>query len=251
MTGPLRLLDATAGFGPYRTRVFRFATTAADLLEEMDFCGIDTALVYHTAQRFDLAPTGNQRLIQEIHDGTTDRLRPTWAILPTATGEQVTADELLKQMRNHNVRALRLFPNDHRYFLDALSWQDQLPIYAERHIPLFVKAGLNRVADLLRAFPSATIITDTQGANPLDRYAWPLLDAYPNLYYETSGYLTAGAIEAFCERFGPGRLLFSSGFPDYPSGAALLTLAGADIPVGAREAIAGGNLDRLLAEVEL
>jgi predicted TIM-barrel fold metal-dependent hydrolase len=154
-------------------------------------------------------------------------------------------------MRTHHVRALRLFPRDHRYFLDGLSWGDQLPVYAERRIPLFVKAGLDRVADLLRAFPSATVITDTLGANPLDRYAWPLLEAYPNLYYETSGYLTAGAIEAFCQRFGADRLVFSSGFPDYPSGAALLTLVGADISDDDRQAIARGNLARLLASVEL
>jgi hypothetical protein len=249
MTGRLRPLDATAGFGPYRTRVFRFANTATELVEELDFCGIDEALVYHTAQRFDLAAYGNDRLDEEIRG--MDRLRPTWAILPSATGEQLPPEQLLQRMREHNVRALRLFPSDHRYFLDAVSWGDQIPIFAERRIPLFVKAGLDRIADLLRAFPNTTIVTDTQGANPLDRYAWPLLDAYPNLYYETAGYLTAGAIEAFCERFGPSRLVFSSGYPDYPSGAALLTLVGADIASDARDAIARGNLETLLAQVEL
>jgi hypothetical protein len=249
MPDSLRLLDATVGFGPYRTRVFRYARTVSELIDELDFCGIDEALVYHTAQRFDQTTIGNERLVNEI--GGCARLHATWAVLPGATGEQPPVGQLLEQMRTHHVRALRLFPRDHRYFLDGLSWGDQLPVYAERRIPLFVKAGLDRVADLLRAFPSATVITDTLGANPLDRYAWPLLEAYPNLYYETSGYLTAGAIEAFCQRFGADRLVFSSGFPDYPSGAALLTLVGADISDDDRQAIARGNLARLLASVEL
>jgi hypothetical protein len=245
----MRLLDATVGFGPYRTRVFRSARTAAELVEELEFCGIDEALVYHTAQRFDHPVRGNARLLEEVAGCTS--LTPTWTVLPSATGEQPPPHQLLAAMAERGIPALRLFPNDHRYFLDALSWQDQVPLYAERHIPLFLKAGLDRIAEFLRAFPGATVITDTLGSAPLDRYAWPLLDAYPNLYYETAGYLTAGAIEACCQRFGAGRLVFSSGFPDYASGAALLCLAGADISSADREAIAHGNLSRLLAEVQL
>jgi uncharacterized protein len=245
----MRLLDATAGFGPYRTRVFRSARTAAELVEELEFCGIDEALVYHTAQRFDNPERGNSRLLDEV--AGCPRLTPTWTILPSATGEQPPPQQLLATMRDRNIRALRLFPSDHRYFLDAHSWRDQVPLYAERRIPLFVKAGLDRIGGFLAAFPSATVITDTLGSAPLDRYAWPLLDAYPNLYYETAGYLTAGGIEACCQRFGAGRLVFSSGFPDYASGAALLTLAGADLPLADRDAIAHRNLSRLLAEVQL
>jgi len=245
----MRLLDATAGFGTYRTRVFRSARTAAELVEQLEFCGIDEALVYHTAQRFDHPVRGNARLLEDM--AGCPMLMPTWTILPSATGEQLPAKDLLQDMRERHVPALRLFPQDHRYFLDAVSWHDQVPLYAERRIPLFLKAGLDRVAEFMRAFPDATVITDTQGANPLDRYAWPLLDAYPNLYFETAGYLTAGAIEACCQRFGASRLVFSSGFPDYASGAALLTLAGAEISQEQRDAIAAGNLTRLLAQAQL
>ena len=62
----MRLLDATAGFGPYRTRVFRSARTAAQLVEELEFCGIDEALVYHTAQRFDHPVRGMIRRVQHM-----------------------------------------------------------------------------------------------------------------------------------------------------------------------------------------
>ena len=80
------LFDCTSALGQYRTRVFRFARTAAELLEEMDFCGIDRALVYHTAQRFDLPANGNAILVNEIEGHP--RLVPTWAVLPSQTGEQ-------------------------------------------------------------------------------------------------------------------------------------------------------------------
>ena len=62
----MNLYDCNCAFGPYMTRVFRSASTPAELLEEMDWCGIQTALVYHTAMRFDVPAVGNERLLKEI-----------------------------------------------------------------------------------------------------------------------------------------------------------------------------------------
>ena len=91
------------------------------------------------------------------------------------------------------------------------------------------------------------VITGTQGSNPLDRYAWPLIDRFASLHLETGTYLVDGIIEEFHRRYGSQRLVFSSGFPDCASGAALLTLARAEIPEPDRAAVAAGNLERLLA----
>ena len=245
----MRFFDCTCGFGPYRTKVFRYARTAAELLEEMDWCGIDEALVYHTAQRFDLPAVGNDLLLKQT--ANHPRLKPTWTILPSQTGEQANPDTLLKGMKIRGIRALCLFPEDHRYFLDDITWGDQMVAYAERRIPLFIKASLDKIAVLLRAFPDLVVVTGTQGANPLDRYAWPLIERYPHLYFETSGYLVDGIIEEFCKRYGASRLIFGSGFPDHASGAAMLMLAHADISDAERQAIASDNLIRLLSEVML
>ncbi|GIK37300.1 MAG: hypothetical protein BroJett011_11330 [Chloroflexota bacterium] len=245
----MKLFDCTAGFGVYRTRVFRFARTAAELIEELDFCGIERALVYHTAQRFDAPASGNEIIMQETKG--YERLIPTWTLLPSHTGELPPLAAMLRHMQQHRIRALRLFPEDHRYLLDEVTWGDQMAVLMERRIPLIIKASLDKIGQLLRAFPELVVITGTQGSNPLDRYAWPLIERYPHLYFETAGYLVDGILEAFCQRYGAGRLLFSSGFPDHASGAALLMLAQADISEAERQAIAGDNLARLLAEAQL
>ncbi len=245
----MELFDCNCGFGPYRTRVFRAASTAADLVEQMDFCGIGQALVYHTAQRFYQAALGNERLLTEI-DGNP-RLMPTLAILPSQTGEQCDLTTLLGQMKANRVRALRLFPEDHRYFLDDVTWQDQMEVFAERRIPLLIKAGLDKIATLLRAFPDLVVITGTAGGQPLDRYAWPLIERYPSLHMDISGYYIDGSIEELCRRYGAGRLIFGSGFPDHAAGAALLSLAQADISEEDRRLISSDNLSRLLAEASL
>jgi hypothetical protein len=215
----------------------------------MAFCGIEQALVYHTAQRFDLPPLGNELLLEQVRGQPT--LIPTWTILPGQTGEQPPIQEFLAMLVQHNIRALRMFPEDHRYLLDDVTWGDQMAVYMERRIPLFIKASLDKIGDLLRSFPELVVITGTQGSNPLDRYAWPLIEKYPHLYFETAGYLVDGILEAFCRRYGPGRLVFSSGFPDHAPGAPLLMLAHADISEEDRQAIAADNLARLLGEARL
>ncbi len=246
MTTDLKFFDCNCAFGPFRTRVFRFARTAAELIEEMDFSNIDQALVYHTAMRYDHPLVGNKLVVE----GTTGqpRLLATWAVLPSQTGEQPAVDALLRDMQRQNIRALRLFPDDHRYFVDDITWGDQLAVYAERRIPLFVRASLDKVAQLLKSFPELVVVTASQGSNPLDRYAWPLIEKYPNLIFETSGYVVDNGIEEFCRRYSASRLVFGSGYPENSSGAAMLALAQAEISLAERQAIASENLSRLLAE---
>jgi len=243
----LKFFDCNCALGPYRTRVFRFARTSEELIEEMDFANVEKALVYHTAMRFDHPAIGNEAVLAATDKHS--RLLPTWALLPTQTQEQSPPRVLVQEMRRHAIRALRLFPEDHRYSLDEITWGDQIEIFMARRIPLFIRASLDRIAALLRSFPELIVVTASQGSNPLDRYAWPLIERYPNLHFETSGYLVDGGIEEFCRRYSAARLLFGSGFPDNASGAAMLTVAQAEIAEADKRAIAWDNLSRLLAEV--
>ncbi|MBI3865303.1 MAG: amidohydrolase family protein [Planctomycetia bacterium] len=245
----LRFFDCTCAVGPYRTRVFRFARTAGELIEEMDFSNIEQALVYHTAMRYDHPVVGNELVLSET--AGNPRLLPTWAVLPSQTGEQPALDGLIRDMQRHGIRALRMFPDDHRYFVDDITWGDQLAVYSERRIPLFVRANLDKVAQLLKSFPDLVIITGSQGSNPLDRYAWPLIEKYPSLIFETSGYIVDAGIEEFVRRYSARRLVFGSGYPDNSSGAAMLALAQDEISTAERQAIAADNLRRLLAEALL
>jgi hypothetical protein len=251
MTSPSRLtyFDCNCAVGPYRTRVFRFARTAAELIEELDFANIDRALVYHTAMRYDHPLVGNELVLKET--AGQPRLQPTWAVLPSQTGELSPLATMVGQMRDRNIRALRFFPDDHRYFMDDMTWGDQLIAYTDRRIPLFVRANLDKVAQLLKSYPDLVIVTGSQGSNPLDRYAWPLIEKYPHLYFDTSGYIVDAGIEEFCRRYSAQRLVFGSGYPDNSSGAAMLALTHADLSFADRQAIAADNLHRLLAEANL
>lgn len=245
----MKFFDCNCSYGRTARPPHRYATTPAELLQEMDFCGIDCALVFHTNQRFASPSLWNGMLSRDLK--RQKRFFPTWAILPTACGELPPPEIMLAEMRKAGVRALRAFPQEHRYRLDRHSFPDLFRLMAKQRIPLFAKENLFLLKELLTDCPDLIVVAVNQGPHSLDRHLWPLMDAFPNLLVDTSYLLVEGVIEATCERYGPERLLFGTAFPDNCSGGALLRLAQAGIGEKARAAIAGGNLERLLKEVEL
>lgn len=245
----MNFFDCNCALGKSGRPPLRYAGTPAELLAEMGFCGIDQGLVYHANQRFSSPITWNPVLSAEIRHHS--RLHGTRAILPPSTGEMPEPEILLKELRQCRIRAFRAFPQEHRYRLNrnSLSWLYEFMV--EHKIPLLVKENLWHIKALLEECPELVVVAVNQGPHSLERYLRPLLDQFPRLHLETSAYMVDGLIEEFCERYGPERLLFGSGFPDNCSGAALMRLAAADIGEEARAKIAGGNLQRILAGVKI
>jgi hypothetical protein len=136
----LEFFDCNCSYGEEARPAPRYAATPADLLEQMDFCGIDRGLVYHAGQRADSPPVWNPQVVTDL--AGSDRLQPTWALLPPQTGEQPPTAEFLAQMRAAGVRALWAFPEEHRYRLDGRTFGELFEALAERRVPLFVKASL-------------------------------------------------------------------------------------------------------------
>lgn len=241
----MRYFDCNCSYGCTARPPHRFAATPRDLLDEMDFCGIDAAMVFHTNERFASPVTWNSVVVQETQN--EKRLHPVWAILPEACGELPPPEQLLEKMRNHGVRALWAFPQEHRYRLDGCTFPQLFRLMARCRIPLFAKESLFQLKELLEACPGLPVVAVNQGPHSLDRHLRPLMDAFPNLHVDTSYLLVEGLIEGMCERYGPERLLFGTAFPDNCSGGALLRLAQAEIGEESRALIAAGNLERLLA----
>lgn len=245
----MQIFDCNCAYGLSGRPPYRYARDAAELLAEMDWCGIDRALVYHAGMRFDSPRVWNPQLAEDLRGH--ERLAVSWAILPEQTGEFPPAAEVPAWLAAHGVRALRAFPDEHRYVLNRRTFGPLLDVLAARRIPLFVKLNIVDIGHLLAECPELIVVAMNVGPHSLERYVRPLLDAFPTLCLETSHYMSAGLIEEHVARYGSGRLLFGSGFPDVAGGAALMRLLGADIDDAAKAAIAGGNMVRLLEEVRL
>jgi uncharacterized protein len=230
----------------------RQARNAEELLKDMDFCGIEQSFVYHQAM-FDTDPIYGNQLIVEEAAKAPERIQVTWTILPPITEDFFAPERLIPEMKRHHIRALRAFPHRNRYFLDRVTMGDLLTTLCERNIPLFLTPyeEWQFIFTVLAEFPKLTVIIANYGLWGSDRYFYPLINTYENVYIDTSDYQVLGGFQAFVKKFGSDRLLFGSNYPMDNIGGALATLLGSGIPHADIEKIAHVNIESLMGRVAL
>src|SRR5919198_5179220 len=251
----LELCDVNLYFGRPTRGVYNPACSADDLLQRMDGYGITQALVYHVAER-DVSPvTGNAMTSQAI--AGRDRLWGCWTVLPPQTREVVRdGEDFFTQMKQQRIVALRAFPGMHNYLLNRTVFGDWLDQVSARRIPLLLslEKGVSWAVayHLLEEYPQLTCVLCDIGIWGVDRYTWPLLERYPNVYLESSLVaLEDGGMEATVSRYGAGRLLFGSAFPERYPESAILQLLHTDISDDDKHMIGSGNFMRLLCNIQL
>jgi predicted TIM-barrel fold metal-dependent hydrolase len=222
-----------------------------DLVEKMGRYGIKKALVYHSLAREHCPEEGNMLLLQEIKK--YPQLKPVWVVMHHHTGEFSRPEALLRKMKDHDVRIVRMFPsaNDHRISLSEWNCGELLDMLEKHRIPLML--GLDQITWdelvlLLGNHPHLQLIL-TNLDYLVDRNLYSIMDKYQNIYMETMGYKVCNGIMEICRRFGAKRLIFGSCMPLYSgsSAAAMITYA----PVNAEEKrrICCENLESLLGGV--
>ena len=244
----MRFFDCNAFFGLPALRPLMPVPTAEMLLAEMDRAGIERALVWHIAQHDASPQLGNRLLAEAI--APHERLAGCWTVLPNHAHEFPRPDALFEQMRQARVAAIRIFPASHRFPANALALGELLEAMVARRVPLFLSLrrgiGWPGVYSLLAEFPKLVCVVCDHGCWGEDRSFRPLLASYPHVYVDTAQYLLDGGIESLVADFDAGRLLFGSGFPESYHGGMTLALRHARIPDDAKQAIAAGNLERIL-----
>ena len=253
----MEFFDCNACYGVFSVPPYKRADSVDDLTEEMEWCGLQRALVRHAAMVDESPIVGNPLLIQQTKAHAN--LEPSWTILPPQTRELGTVEQLISAMKENDVKALWAYPSKHRYLLNGTTFGNLFEEMIERSIPLFIERnetsgglqGWAMAESVLRDFPELTLIVVGHGSWGEDRYFRPMIEKYEGMYVDTSRYELDGGIADFCNTYGPYRMLFGTNFPHTPMGGAMLTLMHADVSEDAREAIAGGNLQRILSEVRL
>lgn len=248
----MRLFDANFAMGTPNLRVPDYAANADDVTRYMESYGIEQALVWHTAQLDGGPLTGNPMLTEVIRDN--DRICSTWAILPPQTCE-IDVTGIFDQMKANRIAALRAFPTEHKYLLRRSVFGHFFDEVTERGIPLLYSVNDLRdkwieLYDFMESYPLLTCIVCDVGIWGVDRFTWPLLERYPNLYLETS-YLSleSSGLDTAVEKFGASRFVYGSGFPyRYPE-AAKMDLIHADASSDEINQIAWQNMNNIMMRI--
>ncbi len=247
----LNFLDCNCSIGRVGHPLLLDIPDVAGLKREMAAAGVDRALVYHTVARFGDPVTGNSMLMREIAGDPA--LDPVWVVLPPHTGEMPGPEKLVKDLRRGGVKAVRMYPGRPRHGFSLSAWcaGEVLEALAAARIPLMLDledVTWDEVFALLDGFKGLPLII-TNCSYRHTRFLYPLLGKFGTLFVEMSRFLGAGAIEDLVGRFGARPLLFGTNMPAYTGTAAVAMLTYADIDRRDKEAIAGGNLRRLLVEL--
>ena len=227
------------------------AKDAAELLREMDFCGVDKAVVYHQSMKDVSVPFGNDATLKAASEGD-GRLIASMSILPSITNAEYSVKEVEKYIKEKNIFGVRLFPQLHRYMADRITIGDILDYLTKIKMPVYLSPdyGWELIFSVMKEFPDLTAIVTNYGLWGSDCYVYPLVNAYKNLYMDTSDFQEIRGIEYFVKKFGDERMLFGTNFPMDNMGGPIATLLGANISRESKEKIASGNIERLMSEVK-
>ena len=243
--------DCAVGSGP----AIGIRPDVKQLLADMDRFGVDRALVRHGNFKMLGAEAGNRELAAMLDAAATDRLSGVWCILPDQCPELPQGEAFFSAMKRHNIRALTLYPDDHLFVPRVWAIGRIMDGAAERRIPVIFEAAHNdwrNVYDFVREFPrNRIVIREYWGKWGHDRQLRPLLENCENVYYSIGGYQVPDGIRDLVELYGAERILYGSGYPRYNHGTGMLQLKQGGMSGDAVAMIAGKNLEKMLAEVQL
>ncbi|MGE4565696.1 MAG: amidohydrolase family protein [Victivallaceae bacterium] len=230
------------------------APSASALVAEMDRVGVNRCLAGAVNAPVAGAEAANQWLAAQLDEEQSGRLSGVWSFLPDCCGEFPSGQKLLSAMKKHRIRALRLLPSAHRWVCRRAAAGRQFAELAEHRIPLL--AGVSefgswdKIYEFAETFADNILIITDCGVWGCDRQVRPLLSQFERVYFALGDYWNAGGLAELVKHAGHRKILFGSGYPRCNHGQSMLMLRHAEITETAKRAIAGGNLEHLLGEVQ-
>ena len=243
----MNLFDANAVVGCTSDQRPDFLRVA-DLLAHMDRLGLGRALAWHIGAAGFQTVWGNEKLLADLAatPGAEGRVFPAFVISPNVYYERGSLEWIREAMEQHGARALRFSLARPEWSLDALEpvLEALLPLSPVLFLSTRDYLPKPAILALAERFPELPLVFTEAMWGHVGQML-DLMRRRENLLIETSCLHTTGALELFAGHYGAERLLFGTGFPSH-QGAAIAELARADLGEPEREAIAHGNLERLL-----
>lgn len=242
-----QLLDIDARIGRHPQKDVGEGS-AAELVEELSWAGIQQAIVSHAASWLHDPALGNRWIV----DATSDHpgLHPSWVVLPDICGEVEAPLDFVRSAERGGVVAARAYPLDHGYDLSGPDMAPLWDVLADARMPLLIDAGQadwRSVEAVAAPRPSLTVVVCKPGYRTLRRIAG-VLGRVPNVHVGLGGLATHCGLEWLVASHGSSRILFGSGMPDHDPGEAVTRLLLSELAVEDIAAIGQRNAIGLIGE---
>ena len=248
----MKFLDARIELGQRCMPHEGAPNTTEEILEVMERCNIEKAIVYHTIAKEANMQAGNEELLK-ITGKDTPFLRQ-WFAMPSYFGEFMEPAELMRQMKQHDVTSLRLMPKKCNYPLKPYIMGKLMAACADCHVPVFLTLhhdiAPTEVYELCKDYPDVSFVICGVDYRQ-NRLLGPILEQCPNFYFGTSIYVVHQGLKLMSDYGYTDRMIFESGLPCGSATAAVSLIHYAEISKEEKELIAHGNMERLLSQVTL
>ena len=248
----LDLFDASSWLG--RTTAFPLMDEGTpELLARVHKdSSIRGALVSHWRASQDCSQETNRLLLRQIAE--RDNWYATLSLQPLLPADPDSPSSP-QWVWPAKARAVRVFPASFNYPLVDWCVGSLCELLIERRLPLFVLHTETTFQDLYAlasCYPKLRIVLESQTRKILYhlRVILPLMKVCPNIHLETSNLCAQGMIEYIVKNLGADQLVFGTFAPANDPLVPLGMLLQADISEADKLAIAGGNMRRLVAEVQ-
>jgi len=230
-----------------------------DFLLAMENYGIRRALAYHALARESDPRGGNALLLEAL--AKSERLEASYVVEPlNRPGTQFAEAFFKRYVVEAGVRAVRVFPHKHGYAGGVVMLGDIFTAAERMRLPVFYHVPMRStnedltdwklVDEICKAHPRLRLVLLGVGS-PGVRALLRMLAVHRRLMVGLTNLRAWGIVEKINAAFGPERLLFATGAPEFDPGYAMGMVTGAEIPESHKRLIAGGNLQRLLFETTL
>ena len=241
----LEFFDAWTSVGRTLGMHPRLPHSVDDLIGEMRRCHVANALVCRCGQDPQDLSAANRALGRSL----PDFLSPLWTVIPGDAGDFPCGDQLLGDLENHRVPAVRILPKTHLWNPRGAAARKLFESLAEGGWPVFVPLDCEVSAaefhELATALPNVRWVA-VHGSWTRQREVADLVLLHPNVWMTLEKYHANRGLEHLIRQGAGDRLLFASGVPSASMGAAEAFVDWADADAATRAAVAGGNLRGLL-----
>jgi len=161
------------------------------------------------------------------------------------------------------VRLFRFFPKHHLFYINDYYMKKIFGFLSKKKFPIMLDLkelditgnkyfDINVLEKILDKNKEMPVILETSLKQCMfNRYYFPLLEKFKNLYLEISGMILIDQIECYVEKFGSKRLIFGTDYPDLSVELSTNRILLSEMNESDKENIAFNNIDNILRGIEI